>query len=250
MNKYEQLINQWTEAMSAKLEIHKDQAEKATRADYHKGLADGMVTGLSYAMATFATMERRLPTDLQVPNVVAPVEAPVALLKAEAPEARKEPATKRVVAWKCHKCGDEVITYTDPTKPVVCHKCEAVHKFDELHFASYFCECGKICKFMIEEKVEKVKCHCCEKHHRMAKSTDTGRFYSLDSVNPKNYTPKSRLTTNQMEKTKTIKPRPTKFKSKPSRPMFHANTCLECGEEFMTDIENCVTCDNCAGGKN
>ena len=239
MNKYEQLITNWTEAMHAKLEIHKEQAEKATRADYHKGMADGMVTGLSYAMAVLIQMERRTIFNAIAPaeNIPTPKEDP------------KEPVIKRVIAFRCEHCGDEAVTFTDPTKPILCNKCQTVHHFGELHRASYFCECGKICKFMMESTVVHVKCHCCKKHHRMAFSRVNNEFYSLDNRDREDYTAKTQSTIKKMAGQKTeFKPRPTKFKKPQEKHPFHIGTCLECGEEFMTHIEGCVTCDKCAGG--
>lgn len=258
MNRYEQLMNEWTQAMSEKLEIHKDQAEKATRADYHKGMADGLVTGLSYAMATLAMMERRAISNL-AKEVSPGIEQPVALLSAKdtktyaiapAPkEEPKEPVIKRVIAFKCEHCGDEAVTFTDPTKPILCNKCQTVHHFAELHRASYFCECGKICKFMMESAVSNVKCHCCKKPHRMAFSRVNNEFYSLDNRNKEDYTAKTQTPIKQTaEKKAYMKPRQTKFKQREDRNQFHIGKCLECGEEFMTQIEGCVTCDKCAGG--
>lgn len=243
MNRYEQLITNWTEAMHAKLEIHKEQAEKATRADYHKGMADGMVTGLSYAMAVLIQMERRT-----IFNAVAPAETPTESIPAPK-EDPKEPVIKRVIAFRCEHCGDEAVTFTDPTKPILCNKCQTVHHFGELHRASYFCECGKICKFMMESTVVHVKCHCCKKHHRMAFSRVNNEFYSLDNRDREGYTAKTQSTIKKMAGQKTeFKPRPTKFKKPQEKHPFHVGTCLECGEEFMTHIEGCVTCDKCAGG--
>lgn len=258
MNRYEQLITNWTEAMHAKLEIHKEQAEKATRADYHKGMADGMVTGLSYAMAVLIQMERRTISNA-IASVEMPKEAPVALLSAKdtktytiAPasqEEPKEPVIKRVIAFRCEHCGDEAVTFTDPTKPILCNKCQTVHHFAELHRASYFCECGKICKFMMESAVVHVKCHCCKKHHRMAFSRVNNEFYSLDNRDREGYTAKTQSTIKKPVGQKTeFKPRPTKFKKPQEKRPFHISTCLECEEEFMTHIEGCVTCDKCAGG--
>ena len=243
MNKYEQLITNWTEAMHAKLEIHKEQAEKATRADYHKGMADGMVTGLSYAMAVLIQMERRT-----IFNAIAPAETPTESIPTPK-EDPKEPVIKRVIAFRCEHCGDEAVTFTDPTKPILCNKCQTVHHFGELHRASYFCECGKICKFMMESTVVHVKCHCCKKHHRMAFSRVNNEFYSLDNRDREDYTAKTQSTIKKMAGQKTeFKPRPTKFKKPQEKHPFHIGTCLECGEEFMTHIEGCVTCDKCAGG--
>lgn len=243
MNRYEQLITNWTEAMHAKLEIHKEQAEKATRADYHKGMADGMVTGLSYAMAVLIQMERRT-----IFNAIAPAETPTENISTPKEEP-KEPVIKRVIAFRCEHCGDEAVTFTDPTKPILCNKCQTVHHFGELHRASYFCECGKICKFMMESTVVHVKCHCCKKHHRMAFSRVNNEFYSLDNRDREDYTAKTQSTIKKMAGQKTeFKPRPTKFKKPQEKHPFHIGTCLECGEEFMTHIEGCVTCDKCAGG--
>lgn len=250
MNRYEQLITNWTEAMHAKLEIHKEQAEKATRADYHKGMADGMVTGLSYAMAVLIQMERRT-----IFNAIAPAETPTENISMPTEnismpkEEPKEPVIKRVIAFRCEHCGDEAVTFTDPTKPILCNKCQTVHHFGELHRASYFCECGKICKFMMESTVVHVKCHCCKKHHRMAFSRVNNEFYSLDNRDREDYTAKTQSTIKKTAGQKTeFKPRPTKFKKPQEKHPFHIGTCLECGEEFMTHIEGCVTCDKCAGG--
>lgn len=252
MNRYEQLMNEWTQAMSEKLEIHKDQAEKATRADYHKGMADGLVTGLSYAMATLVMMERRANAE-----ATKTTETPIGRLNGEdmkknivvTKEEPTEPVIKRVIAFKCEHCGDEAVTFTDPTKPILCVKCQTVHHFGELHRASYFCECGKICKFMMESVVSSVKCHCCKKPHRMAFSRVNNEFYSLDNRNKEDYTAKTQSTIKKPVGQKTeFKPRPTKFKKPQEKHPFHISTCLECGEEFMTHIEGCVTCDKCAGG--
>lgn len=255
MNRYEQLITDWTEAMHAKLEIHKNQAENATRADYHKGLADGLVTGLSYAMATLAQMERRaIANAMNVTKITSSISNSTITQNAEgikmsiiAPsgpqEETKAPVIKRVIAFKCEHCGDEGVVFADPTKPILCNKCQKVHRLKPLLRASYYCECGKICKFVMESTVERVKCHCCKKPHRMAFSKVNNEFYSLDNRDRDGYVAKSQAGATALEY-KTKSPINKRMKE---TPRFHANTCLECNEEFMSEIENCVTCDKCAG---
>ena len=258
MNRYEQLITDWTEVMHAKLEVHKEQAEKSTRADYHKGMADGLVTGLSYAMAVLIQMERRT-----IQNATS--EASTGISRSSAPMqakgqgevipmAEKEPVIKRVVAFKCSHCGDEGVIFTDPTKPILCNKCQNVHTFNELYRASYFCECGKICKFVMESAVKSVPCHCCKKPHRMALSRVNNEFYSLDNREREGYIAKKQAPINKapigrksFEKKPIDKKPATRFKQMPSYFDAHKSKCLECGSEFTSRYEGCVTCDRCAG---
>lgn len=258
----EKLLQIWTEEMHEKLIHTQEQISASTRADYHKGYAEGMLAGVSYAMAILSRTERQLRHQVPVEDHKAPQRSFESSeknnLKAyESISANTEPVIKRVIAFKCEHCGDEGVIFQDPNKPLHCTKCGKDHIFKDLERASYFCECGKICKFMIEPTVTKVKCHCCATIHHMKRSEKTGAFYSLNNRERQTLPKRPEHPLNAV----TAQPNTMHVNRKPkSNPMvkrrvplqkqeLHINTCLECGEEFMSYYESCVTCDNCAGGK-
>lgn len=263
MKNYKELMDIWSEEMYERLSQAQKQIGEASRADYHKGYAEGISAGISYAMAIMHRTERQLNAKV---NAIAE-QAPEATKEARLAPYRNIPATtstepviKRVIAWKCGGCGDSAIVFQDPNQPVLCTKCGHVHKFKQLYKASYFCDCGKICKFMIQDDVTEVECHCCKKIHRMRFSDINGDYYSLDNRERQGYTPRRTTPINSIEHSKakeedkkeqkkpTVKHKYSDAISQKPKDMTYDNHCLACDMPFVSDIEHETLCPDCTGG--
>lgn len=250
MRNVEQLISGWTEEMYARLNQAQKQIEEATRADYHKGYAEGISAGISYAMAIMHRTERQLKASKieSAEKIKQHRLAPYAGIPAI-------PVVKRVVAWKCSTCTDTAVTFQDPDQPVFCVKCNNTHKFRKLYKASYYCDCGKICKFMMEDSVKEVKCHGCKKVHRMRFSDINGDYYSLDNRKRQEHTQRVAPTQNSGVQTEA----PKKATEAPKKPVQHKysnakklystqmykNRCLVCGNNFISDLDGEAVCPLC-----
>lgn len=98
----------------------------------------------------------------------------------------KEKSDKQLIFFKCKECGTVGCTHQNPNDPVKCYKCQADHELEPLVPGSYYCNCGKICKFVQEESVSAIKCHKCEVEHLMVYVDEDNCYKSLHSVEVQN----------------------------------------------------------------
>ena len=89
---------------------------------------------------------------------------------------------KQLIFFKCKECGTVGCTHQNPNDPIKCYHCQQPHTLEPLVAGSYYCECGKICKFVQEESVSVIKCHTCDVEHLMVYSEEENRYKSLQSV--------------------------------------------------------------------
>ena len=89
---------------------------------------------------------------------------------------------KQLIFFKCKECGTVGCTHQNPNDPIQCYHCQQPHTLEPLVAGSYYCECGKICKFVQEESVSVIKCHTCDVEHLMVYSEEDNRYKSLQSV--------------------------------------------------------------------
>lgn len=89
---------------------------------------------------------------------------------------------KHLIFFKCEHCGEVSHQYQSSIDTAKCFKCSNTHKLQKLIPASYYCKCGKICKFLQESNVTKIKCHTCDVNHQMAYDTLNDTYVSLQSV--------------------------------------------------------------------
>lgn len=93
---------------------------------------------------------------------------------------------KHLIFFKCKHCGEVSHQYQESTETAKCYNCSKTHTLDTLVPASYYCKCGKICKFLQERSVSKIKCHKCDVNHHMAYDTLNDKYVSLQSIKVSN----------------------------------------------------------------